>query len=171
MTYEASPEILSLIEGTQKGLKRNFYFIVFVLLVYAYPMYGICDRKFGIEFFATSLFLIVMLLILNRAQTVPSAIAMSKTAIEVSIFENYLLIKTPPIHVLFWINKPAEEHRFNIREFSRRQVVYPVRRIYDLDNKVWKLDTGKDAVYVLTDFFDVAFKDELEKFLYWKDVH
>ena len=114
--------------------------------------------------------MILSIWLITYFQNLTAAKAINNTATEVTILEDKLIISTPSIRLLFWIIKPERELQFEVHKFSRHQVSYPFKPIYDLDQKVWRLSVGENEVYIITDYFDIGFKEELENFLYWTEA-
>src|ERR1700740_2478359 len=138
MIYTASESLTGLIDQVKKRLKINLFWGIFALFVYT-PVFYVSVHKNAWVFIIIELILIFLFGLIDRGRALSMVLNLKKLAIEVQITDEYLLVKTAPVKVLLWADIAAEELKFIKHEFSRNLVNYPVKQIYGLDNKVWKL--------------------------------
>jgi hypothetical protein len=111
-------------------------------------------------FFGEILFLGIMSY-MQYMQIKPNIIVLNNTAIEVNILNEFIILKTAPVNGLFWINKPSKELKFDTKEVIIRRTSYPLKKVYDLDNRAFKLTDKIKEIYIIADFFDKQLYEEL----------
>jgi hypothetical protein len=169
MAYTASEGLTALINKVRKIATINFFGCALIILIYTPILYKTITSQNIWVFLLIEISLIFLMGLIDRSRTLSMVANIKKLVTEVEIFDEYLIIKTAPVKVLLWANKPSQEIKFIRHEFIRNKVSFPVKQIYDLD-KAWKLSSGKNEVFILTDYFDIEFVTALEDFLYWKDI-
>jgi hypothetical protein len=170
MTYKVSSKLLELIATIDNKILRNSLTLVAYIVGGPIFLYFRDGKIINVAFIVCCPLLILSVGLITYFQNLTAAKTINNTATEVTIREDKVITNTPSIRLLFWIIKSERELQFDIRKFSRHQVSYPFKPIYGLDQKVWKLAAGETEVYIITDYFDIAFKEELENFLYWTDT-
>lgn len=170
MIFKASPKLFDLITTIDNKILRNSLTLIPYIIGGPAYIYIRGGETINAAFIIGCFLLIIAVVFITYFQNLTAAKAINNTATEVTIIEDKLIIRTPPIRLLFRYFKPALELQFHAHNFSRIQITYPFKPIYDLDQKVWRLKAGETEVYIITDYFDIAFKEELENFLYWTDA-
>lgn len=165
MNFESSFELLNLIERLENNLKRNFFINVLIIIGFSLLMYYSLNRILDSVFYISEALLILIIGIIDRSKSVSTGLIASKTAVEISVFEEEIIVKTAPFKVLFWINKPSVELKFKVHEFASKKVLYPVKAIYDLDTPVWQLINDKSEIYIIPNLFNNRIDEELLRLL------
>jgi hypothetical protein len=124
-------------------------------------MYYSLDKILDSAFYISEVLLILIIAIIDRAKAVLVGSVVIKTAIEIDVTENEIIVKTAPYKVLFWINQPSVEIRFKLHTFVGKKILYPVKSIYDLDSPVWQLIYKNHEIYIIPDYFNDMVNDEL----------
>jgi len=163
MEYRVFSEVLESIEQFEKRSIVNNYIFLIIFIVGSFLLYSVGNLE--MSFYVSDILTAATLLIIIYSQTVPKGKVINNTATFVEISNDEITIETLPIKVLFWLNKPAKEFTIEIKKTRVLKAMYPVKKIYDLDNYVFSVVYEKQEFYIIPDFFDKELKESLTKLL------
>ncbi len=114
----------------------------------------------------TFAFLIALALVYFR----PDLILFNSTVTQFTIEGEHLTITTAGVNIPLLVNKPSFRLKLKMHQFARSKVNFPTRVFSKTKYLTWELRTDEQTVYVIARFFTPEAWDELEKFLYWKNI-
>jgi len=164
MKFESSPAFAILVNQAIGSLKGNSYVILPYILGGCFFLYKL-NPHFDVALIIGEILLPPLLLLIVYLRTVPIGKIINNTANEIVFLEDSISIKTVPVKILFWINKPSMELNFKIRHFRISKTPYPAKNIYDLDKKVWMFSMAGNEIYIIPDFFDKELEQKIKLFI------
>ena len=154
MNFEAHIDLIDLIHGIENRLKRNCFFTLIYSVAYILFMYFKNGKPEISYAFVFCMFLLVFLFgFFQYSQIAAPSKTITTTVIEVQLLDEYIVVKTMPYKVFFFINKPVVELKFKLAETKIQKFAYPLKQIYDLDETLKLIDRDKVA-YIILDYFD-----------------
>lgn len=165
VNFDASDSLYYLINPVKNNLIKNFFINLLIIIVFSILLYYALDKIVDSAYIIAQIFLVIIIAWIDRSKSVSTGLTISRTATEVSIIDNEIMIKTTPFKVLFWINKPSVELKFKVGHFSHRKISYPVKAVYDLNIPVWQLTNENGFVYIISGLFAKELDGELQRLL------
>lgn len=156
MNYFASGDLPESFKQITNKFRKDFFFAVFLCLAFSWLMFLTHrqDEFLDPKFLIADLILLVTMTYLQYSGTVPKSVVINKTAIEVTLENDSVVIKTSAIKVLFWINKPTAILVFKLDELTVKNTAYPIIAVSSTKYGALKLTDRTKEAWVLAEFFD-----------------
>lgn len=161
MRYIADFGLRNLVYQHEKRMVNNTLFSMSFVVIGVIGMYFLGGEIINFTNFLCIFIFLGTMGYMQYSQIVPNGLIVNNTAIELSVEEDRILVTTSPFKVLFWISKSSKEVIFNLGELKVRQGSYPVKPIFDLDNRVFRITDKEKEVYIIADYFDEELKEKL----------
>jgi hypothetical protein len=155
--------LTALVSNQINRIKRGLLFAFVCFAVGVYRVFIANEREVDTFYLIVMLFFLALLSYLQYTIIKEANASINNTAMEVNVDEEFITIKTIPFKVLFFINKPAKEFRYNINDMTVHRMLYPLKQIYDLDKRVFVLRAKGNECYIITDYFDEKLEGRLDE--------
>jgi len=166
MKYEAATDLISRIYRLENKFEKAFYFRFFGCIIGSfYVIYSDRQAPIAVDVLGAIFLFGTMALIHYKDITAPAKF-ITKTAIEVEIGDNLIILRTLPYKVFFFVTKPSMQLNFEINNVKVTSVYYPQKNFFDLDSNVIKLDNRAYEGYVILDYFDGEVGEKIKEFYY-----
>lgn len=150
------------INSLTKKLTYNFLYSLFIFILFVLLLYE-KNKSFDVVFFVCVLLLFVSLAFIQYSQIVMKGAIVNKTAMEVQINDDEIIIKTIPFKVLFWIDRPAIELKFKLNQLRINKIPYKLKEIYDLKDYVIEISNRTEHALIILDYFEKALYMKLQE--------
>lgn len=159
-TYQADPQMLYSVIRAVRRLKRDCYFCDIVLLVYTAFLYNKYANDIQ-TFIYWEVGIVLLLGFIQYKLIAGKGNFINKSAIEVSVTDGYIYMKTAAFGGPFWFKKESAELKFEQAKTNITQVVNPYISIFKADKQVTKLRyKGKDA-YIINGYYNWRLEEDL----------
>jgi hypothetical protein len=154
MNYISYIDLNLKIKESVRFLTINTIYLIGLFLIYSFLSYMGHNRIMSGPYLTGEVLCLGGMGFLYYIQTAPFATNINNTALEVMFFDDHIVLKTSPFKMFLWVDKPSVELRFLLNEINIRKTSYPLKRIYNSEDKVYKITDREKEAYILGDFFD-----------------
>jgi hypothetical protein len=94
-------------------------------------------------------------------QIIPKGNIINSTVVNVKILGDEITLITPPVKILFWINRAPKTLKSQMDKVIIMRANYSIKQIYDLENNVFKIIGKGKEFFIIADFFDPMLNQKL----------
>jgi len=161
MKYKA--EITLLTRPVENKLLYNLLIWLGGFLFYSFVMYASNYKQGKEDIFIMSELLLLLILVIAIYYEISSKFkAITKTAIQVEILEDKILVSTAPFKFL-WIKRLSAILEFKVDQVTIKNVQYPIKSLFSSNDRVLKLNSSGIHAFILIDFFDRNLEGKLNE--------